>query len=333
MGILDMLRGVQNKLQGIVHSYLHGEQENGGVAGYYSNAEDAQDYGATMEPETPPEQEAQPQPNQFYGQQPMQQGYEYQYNQQPQASYPPQQAAMQMPPQSAQPDNPYAQQAYYDPQYGQQNFQGAAQPQMQPPTQQPQGQQQHERTRRTGIFNRSTREDNVLQFPTPAQQQGYTHIERIAQLVNREGCYVIIDFMKNGETVIVNIENIASDAEVQHCVDLLSGAAYTLNCSITKFTTQKRAYLISPANVQVLIDPYTQRLNGTRTESASRMRRGEGRQLEAWQRESYGAPESEYVDQSYAYQQSQAYEPMPSYQAQPFQGETYDDMAYAGNYN
>ena len=78
--------------------------------------------------------------------------------------------------------------------------------------------------------------------------RAYVHVERITQLVSFQACYRIIEFMKNGESVIVNTESIANEAEVIRCIDMLSGAAYTLGCSITKITNIKRAYLISPAH-------------------------------------------------------------------------------------
>lgn len=84
--------------------------------------------------------------------------------------------------------------------------------------------------------------------------RAYVHVERITQLVSFQACYRIIEFMKNGESVIVNTESIANEAEVIRCIDMLSGAAYTLGCSITKITNIKRAYLISPPTVQVLAE-------------------------------------------------------------------------------
>ena len=58
------------------------------------------------------------------------------------------------------------------------------------------------------------------------------HVERITQLVSFQACYRIIEFMKNGESVIVNTESIANEAEVIRCIDMLSGAAYTLGLSL-----------------------------------------------------------------------------------------------------
>lgn len=104
--------------------------------------------------------------------------------------------------------------------------------------------------------------------------RAYAHVERITQLVSFQACYRIIEFMKNGESVIVNTESISNEAEVIRCIDMLSGAAYTLGCSITKITNIKRAYLISPPTVQVLADVFIRRMSDRRTEEGARRRSG-----------------------------------------------------------
>ena len=104
--------------------------------------------------------------------------------------------------------------------------------------------------------------------------RAYVHVERITQLVSFQACYRIIEFMKNGESVIVNTESIANEAEVIRCIDMLSGAAYTLGCSITKITNIKRAYLISPPTVQVLADVFIRRMSDRRNEEGARRRTG-----------------------------------------------------------
>ena len=98
---------------------------------------------------------------------------------------------------------------------------------------------------------------NVTLFPGSFVDQNgnaYVHVERIAQLVSVSACFRIIEFMRNGESVIVNTESIASDADVQRCLDMLSGAAFTLGCTLTRITQVRRAYLIAPGSVMVMED-------------------------------------------------------------------------------
>lgn len=91
--------------------------------------------------------------------------------------------------------------------------------------------------------------------------KAYRHVERVAQLVSVSACFRIIEFMRNGESVIVNTESIANEADVQRCLDMLAGAAFTLGCSLTKITQVKRAYLIAPAAVLVMQDSAVSRWN------------------------------------------------------------------------
>ncbi len=80
---------------------------------------------------------------------------------------------------------------------------------------------------------------------------GYRHVERLTQPVSASTCYRLIEFMRNGESVIVNTELIQDERENQRCLDLLYGAAYTMNCSFTRIAA-KSIYLIAPASVTVI---------------------------------------------------------------------------------
>ena len=54
------------------------------------------------------------------------------------------------------------------------------------------------------------------------------------------------------------MEFIASDSERQRCVDMLSGAAYTLGCALNKISP-RGIYLISSPSVRVVLDPAMQK--------------------------------------------------------------------------
>jgi|GEM_PF-6434995 len=77
---------------------------------------------------------------------------------------------------------------------------------------------------------------------------------RITQLHSVQQCYRIIEFMRDREVLVVNTEPIASDQEVQRCVDMISGAAFTLSCSLTRITRAERAYLIVPSGMDALAE-------------------------------------------------------------------------------
>ena len=80
---------------------------------------------------------------------------------------------------------------------------------------------------------------------------GYRHVERLTQPMSASTCYRLIEFMRNGESVIVNTELILDERENQRCLDLLYGAAFTMNCTFTRISA-KSIYLIAPRTVSVI---------------------------------------------------------------------------------
>ena len=105
---------------------------------------------------------------------------------------------------------------------------------------------------------------NVVPFPGMQQStEGgyYAHVEYVVSIHSRNECKDVIVFMKANASVFLNMEFIASDGERQRCVDLLSGAAYTLGCKLNKISL-RGIYLISSPSVHVILDGATQRLSG-----------------------------------------------------------------------
>ena len=99
-------------------------------------------------------------------------------------------------------------------------------------------------------------QDNVRYMPgmvVGEGGQGYAATLRIAQLSSVRDCYRLIEFMRNLESVIINVEYISDAAENQRCLDLLYGAAFAMQYTLTKIS-ERSIYLISPTNVLVI--PY-----------------------------------------------------------------------------
>ncbi len=166
-------------------------------------------------------------------------------------SFPPQQA---MPPQS----QAYGQQASYgQASYGQ-PAQGMppqqpvqAMPKQQPPVAMPQ---------QAPVFAQPGRgtpqASNVVPFPGmqhAADGTVFSHIEYVVLLRGRNECTKVIEYIKSNASVFLNMEFIASDSERQRCVDMLSGAAYTLGCKLSRISP-RGIYLISSPSVHVVID-------------------------------------------------------------------------------
>jgi FtsZ-interacting cell division protein YlmF len=149
------------------------------------------------------------------------------------------------------------QQTGYQP-YQQQPMGGTYQQPMQQTGYQPYQQQPMDQGYQPQQAQQQPMPDNISYMPgsnfVDDDRRGYAHVERIVQLVSVAACFRIIEFMRNGESVIVNTESIANEADVQRCLDMLAGAAFTLECSLTKITQVKRAYLIAPKTVLVMQD-------------------------------------------------------------------------------
>ncbi|MDY4140787.1 MAG: cell division protein SepF [Eubacteriales bacterium] len=99
--------------------------------------------------------------------------------------------------------------------------------------------------------------NNISYFPgafVGKDGRAYSHVERVAQVTQVPSCYRIIEFMRNGESVIVNTEMINDPAETDRCLDMLYGAACALGCTLTRISSQKEIYLLSPETVMVV--PY-----------------------------------------------------------------------------
>ena len=97
---------------------------------------------------------------------------------------------------------------------------------------------------------------NVVQFPGPTQGQdgaAYAHTEYVVLLRSYSECRNIIEYIKTNASVFLNMEFIASDSERQRCVDMLSGAAYTLGCKLTRVSA-RGIYLISSPTVHLVMD-------------------------------------------------------------------------------
>ncbi len=103
--------------------------------------------------------------------------------------------------------------------------------------------------------------NNVVPFP--GMQRGpdgsvYSHVEYVVLLRSRNECKDVIAYIKANASVFLNMEFIASDSERQRCVDMLSGAAYTLGCALNKISP-RGIYLISAPSVRVVLDPAMQK--------------------------------------------------------------------------
>ncbi len=256
-------------------------------------------------------------------------------------SYPPESAAPQPVYQQAQPGYaPYQQGVYQQPQnYPPQQaaYQQQPQAEYQPAYQQPQA-AAPQRNRRAQ--HHAGQENNVVDFGAyqqqsaayqqpqnyPPQQANYAPQQAAqqpqsfqpeqpqqgagaqnARIINARGmgdCRSAITLLRNGDAVLIVLENITDPAEMRRLVDTLSGACYSLTATITK-VSRYGVYLLAPQAMAVYADQITNQMNGAP---------GRARTYQPGAR-AY-QPQQGYQSQG-AYQQPQAAQ--PAYQ-QPQQG-------------
>ncbi len=240
MALRDMIDRVRDNVSQMAHRFLHGEDQ-----GYYEQP----GYG---------QQEGYYDPNQAaYGQESGYAPYEGAHARQqpygqPYAQPAPSQPAYQQPGYSQQEAYPNPESGYQSPYAG--SYARQAQPQQRP------------------ARAANPVPEKVVPFPGMASDANgnvFAHELQILQLRDRDECRAIIEHLKNNCTVALNMDNIASDTEKQRCVDMLSGAAYTLNCNINRIST-RGVYVITPEAVRVQPDEATRRLNGAPRQQGAR---------------------------------------------------------------
>lgn len=93
----------------------------------------------------------------------------------------------------------------------------------------------------------------------PAQENGMAN----ARIINARGmgdCRSAITLLRNGDTVLIVLENVTDPAEMRRLVDTLSGACYSLTATITK-VSRYGVYLLAPQNIAVYADQATNQMN------------------------------------------------------------------------
>ena len=201
-------------------------------------------------------------------------------------AYPPQQAGGYQTPyqQFAYQQNYQQQPAYQQPVY-QQNAGMGHQPVFQQAQQQPpqtsQAQPAQSRMRRAQM-HAARQQENVVEFSAyqqnmarqneqnapspepPVQEASQTAASLLsARVINARGmseCRSAITLLRNGDAVVIVMENIADPGEMRRLVDTLSGACYSLTATITK-VSRHGVYLLAPQTMAVFADQATNVMN------------------------------------------------------------------------
>ena len=84
-----------------------------------------------------------------------------------------------------------------------------------------------------------------------------------ARIINARGmgdCRSAISLLRNGDAVLVVMENITNPGDMRRLVDTLSGACYSLTATITK-VSRYGVYLLAPQAIAVFADQATNQMN------------------------------------------------------------------------
>lgn len=273
------------------NSFLHGGQpERQQTQDYYEPQQASapeQSYAAGYQ--APYQQQAAPyqgdpmfqSPQQGMYQQPQQSPW-----QQPQQSaY--QQSAPQQAPYQAQQQNIYQQpqQGFY--QQPQQPVYQQSAPQQQNAWQQPQRQPSfqtqidpfgQERNRRGGRHREQQSEapawnqpqaENLVQFPGSAQAQQQSGAPAaidayVINVFNLNSCRQAMSCLRRGQCTLIVMDQLFDKAEIRRYVDMLTGACYALNGTMTRLSSKIGFYIMAPAGMTVYTDPTTSNANSAR---------------------------------------------------------------------
>lgn len=227
----------------------------------------------------------------------------------PTASYQPYQQPTYQQPYQAQQQPAYQQAAYQPQPYQAQQQPAYQQPQQEPPRQpvyQAPAQPQADAYTRNRRADRTAQrqENNVLDFPVQQVQQPDADAAQAAaiasaRIINARGmgdCRSAITLLRNGDTVLIVLENISEPAEMRRLVDTLSGACYSLTATITK-VSRAGVYLLAPQSMAVYADQATNQMNMAPVRAAAQPAQA-GYTGQRIQRPAYQAP---------AYQQPTVY--------------------------
>ena len=152
----------------------------------------------------------------------------------------------------------------------QQSYQPVQQPYQQPQQAQAQFTPQPEHPQR---FRRTAQHaSNVVQVDfggqqpeAPAQEPAQQPSSGLlsARIINARGmsdCRSAITLLRNGDAVLIVMENITNPGDMRRLVDTLSGACYSLTATITK-VSRYGVYLLAPQTLAVFADQATNQMN------------------------------------------------------------------------
>ena len=100
--------------------------------------------------------------------------------------------------------------------------------------------------------------------PQPSAPSAQASVQASTRIINTRGmadCRSAITLLREGDAVLIVLENITDPVEMRRLVDTLSGACYSLTATITK-VSRYGVYLLAPQAFAVYTDQATNQMNG-----------------------------------------------------------------------
>lgn len=98
------------------------------------------------------------------------------------------------------------------------------------------------------------------EFQQEAPQQNVLANARVINARGMGDCRSAITLLRNGDAVLIVLENVTDPSELRRLVDTLSGACYSLTATITK-VSRYGVYLLAPQSMAVYTDQATSQMN------------------------------------------------------------------------
>ena len=108
--------------------------------------------------------------------------------------------------------------------------------------------------------------------PAPTQEPQQAPGLLSARIINAKSmgdCRSAITLLRNGDAVLIAMENITDPTDMRRLVDTLSGACYSLTATITK-VSRYGVYLLAPQTLAVFADQATNQMNTSPARGQSR---------------------------------------------------------------
>ena len=127
-------------------------------------------------------------------------------------------------------------------------------------------QRQEENVVDFGAYQQSVGRQNPQTAEQPAQEAAQQTASLLsARVINARSmgdCRSAITLLRNGDAVVIVLENISDPTEMRRLVDTLSGACYSLTATITK-VSRYGVYLLAPQTLAVFADQATNMMNSS----------------------------------------------------------------------